>query len=317
LAEPAAIQQSQKLLENRKGLASAKIAILKTISESKLEDLREVVLDLVLADGEAEPVRIAAARALSAFDGTVGSRVLQDWNQLPAAVGQAAAVALATRESWCWEWFQRCDQMRVDPKSLPVEALTVMRSHLNQDLQRAITKTYPQSPAIDLRTALEKSNSLKAIILAANGNPYEGKKLYRNSCAKCHQLFDDPFVARLGSAAGKLGPDLTSYQRDQLDALLLNIVAPSLEIREGFRVESILMEDGTIVTGFRREATEDQVHLQTIDDKWRSIARDQISEVRVQPQSLMPDGLLDSLSDQELRDLFAYLRSSQPLNDGS
>ena len=45
-----------------------------------------------------------------------------------------------------------------------------------------------------------------------------------------------------------------------------------------------------------------------------SLARDEISEMNPSSTSLMPEGLLDGLTDQQLRDIFAYLRIPQPIS---
>ena len=44
------------------------------------------------------------------------------------------------------------------------------------------------------------------------------------------------------------------------------------------------------------------------------LRQDEIDDLRVLPQSVMPEGTLKTLADQQLRDLFAYLRSTQPVN---
>jgi putative heme-binding domain-containing protein len=50
--------------------------------------------------------------------------------------------------------------------------------------------------------------------------------------------------------------------------------------------------------------------LQTAEDKV-TIPVVEIEEMQQTTKSLMPEGLLDSLSEQQIRDLFAYLQSSQ------
>ncbi len=57
--------------------------------------------------------------------------------------------------------------------------------------------------------------------------------------------------------------------------------------------------------------------LTTPDGQRIVLPRDDIAEMAVSGISLMPEGLLEGLSDQEVRDLFAYLRSGQPLNERS
>ena len=116
---------------------------------------------------------------------------------------------------------------------------------------------------------------------------------------------------------GEIGPDLTVYQRSDLPNLLLNIVNPNAEIREGY--ESFLVEtkDGRSLTGFRADQDATVVVLHTPDGQTVPLPRAEIASMEPAGASLMPEGLLSNLSDQQVRDLFAYLRSTQPLNDGN
>ena len=63
--------------------------------------------------------------------------------------------------------------------------------------------------------------------LIAKGTPYSGKKLFTANCGKCHTLFGQ---------GGQIGPDLTSFKRDDVANMLVNIVNPSAEVREGSAV---------------------------------------------------------------------------------
>jgi putative heme-binding domain-containing protein len=56
------------------------------------------------------------------------------------------------------------------------------------------------------------------------------------------------------------------------------------------------------------------VILRGVDGQNVILKQDEIEEMKVIPQSVMPEGALKALTDQQLRDLFAYLRSSQPVN---
>src|SRR5262245_23976139 len=147
---------------------------------------------------------------------------------------------------------------------------------------------------------------LDNVLRAAEGSPYPGKKLFSATCSKCHTLFN---------VGGAIGPDLTTYKRDDVANLLLHIVNPSAEIREGFETHLVVTADGRALTGFLVDQDNQVVVLRGADGQDVTVAKPQIDEMRVIPQSLMPEGLLDKMGDQEVRDLFAYLRSSQPLND--
>ena len=114
---------------------------------------------------------------------------------------------------------------------------------------------------------------------------------------------------------GKVGPDLTTFRRDDLDTMLLSIVNPSAEIREGYVTYSIATEDGRSLSGVLIDQDKNVVVIRGADGKDLSIPRGEIEEMKPSKASIMPEGLLKSMNEQQLRDLFAYLRTTQPLID--
>jgi putative heme-binding domain-containing protein len=136
------------------------------------------------------------------------------------------------------------------------------------------------------------------------GDPYEGRKLFTMSCALCHKLF--------GQGA-QIGPDLTPYKRDDLDTMLLNIVNPNAEIREGYESYMVTTRDGRTLSGFLADKDNSVAVLRGLDGVNQVLPLDQITEMKTTGTSLMPQGLLSGLSEEQLRDLFAYLQSAQPL----
>jgi putative heme-binding domain-containing protein len=97
--------------------------------------------------------------------------------------------------------------------------------------------------------------------------------------------------------------------------MLLNVVNPSAEIREGFENYVVRTADGRMLTGFIADQDTNVVVIRGADGQNLSLSRDEIEDLRASRTSLMPDGQLKPLSDQQIRDLFAYLRSTQPLAD--
>jgi putative heme-binding domain-containing protein len=144
------------------------------------------------------------------------------------------------------------------------------------------------------------------VVSTGIGNPYPGKKLFTTRCAVCHTLH---------SKGGQVGPDLTPFKRDDVPNLLLNIVNPSAEIREGYENHVVVTESGRTLSGVVAEKDAQVVVLRTAEGQKIVVPKSDIAEMRVVGVSLMPEGLLQGLSDQEVRDLFAYLRSTQPLYD--
>jgi putative heme-binding domain-containing protein len=151
---------------------------------------------------------------------------------------------------------------------------------------------------------IEDIERYATVVGKASGNPYKGKVLFSAHCGKCHTLFTE---------GGNIGPDLTAYQRDDLRRMLVNIVNPSIEIREGYENYVLLTDDGRTLTGFIADQDNQVVVLKGADGQSLVIPRAEIEIMKAVPQSLMPELLLKQLDDQQVRDLFAYLRSRQPL----
>jgi putative heme-binding domain-containing protein len=114
---------------------------------------------------------------------------------------------------------------------------------------------------------------------------------------------------------GKVGPDLTSYQRDDLGTMLVSIVDPNAEIREGYENQVLATRDGRTLSGFLVERDPKVVVLRGFDGADVRVPRAEIESLAPAGMSLMPEGVLDGLSESELCDLFAYLRQSQPISN--
>ncbi len=301
-------KQAVQLLVDSKTAAATRIQIAQLISELNYVDALPSLLKLSGTASEAEPVRAAAFAAIAGFDDAkVSEAILSTWADLSPSLHAVAGSALGTRKTWTQAWLDACDKQSVDPKSMPMECVRAMRLHSDEALQVRISHLYPSLSGPDLVQAQKEVSSLLDRIESVEGDPYRGKAQFKTNCARCHKLYAE---------GGEIGPDLTGYQRDQLPTLIRNIIAPSLEIREGYQTVGVRMEDGAVLTGFIENQTEDQFTLKAVDGKSHVISKSDVEQVLQQMTSLMPEGMLNAMTDQQIADLLAYLRSSQPLSDG-
>jgi putative heme-binding domain-containing protein len=164
---------------------------------------------------------------------------------------------------------------------------------------RLLPKPEPIAPEFQKRI-----DEIRAILKRAPGNPYAGEAVFMQRCAACHKLF---------FKGGNVGPDLTPYQRDNLGTMLLSIVNPSAEIREGFQYYTVETKDGRTLSGFFVDRDNQITVLRALEGENITLRSSEIVELQPMGRSLMPDGLLEGMSEQELRDFFAYLRISQPI----
>lgn len=96
--------------------------------------------------------------------------------------------------------------------------------------------------------------------------------------------------------------------------MLVSIVDPNAEIREGYGNHTVTTKDGRVLGGFLADQDSNVIVLRGFDGNDTTVPREQIAESKAAGLSLMPEGLLDKLSDKQLQDLFAYLRISQPIS---
>jgi putative heme-binding domain-containing protein len=95
--------------------------------------------------------------------------------------------------------------------------------------------------------------------------------------------------------------------------MLISIINPNAEIREGFEYHQVEMKDGRSLSGFLVERDPNIIVLRGLEGEDITLPQTQIKAMQPVGRSLMPEGLLEGLDDRQLRDFFAYLRISQPI----
>ena len=153
---------------------------------------------------------------------------------------------------------------------------------------------------------LQSSTGDRAQVIAAfqpsltlKGDPAHGKKIFEDTCAKCHLP---------GKQGTRVGPDLSGINMKTKDELLTAILDPSASIEPRFVNYVVTAKDGTMYDGVLANETPGAMTLRGGPDGDVTILRSKIAEVRASAMSLMPDGLEEKMSKQDLADLLAYLR---------
>jgi putative heme-binding domain-containing protein len=131
------------------------------------------------------------------------------------------------------------------------------------------------------------------------GSTERGQQMYAKArCNACHKM---------NGVGGGYGPDLTSVnKRFTRIETLESILFPSHVISDQYATKKVLTTDGEVFTGIVVQ-TAKGLAVRVNENKEFVIAEDQIQEVQSSRTSVMPAGLLDTLSPSEIRDLMVYL----------
>ncbi len=275
-------------------------ALLGTAAEFSDAQIQMVLKQLVSAEAKSRSVAADAlsrvkwtdaqlmelVHAVPAVTVTERERVLAVFQQTTSEpVGLALLKQMNAPE---WRGSLRVDQVRGtfakygEPVKAEAEKLNAL---LNADLKQqtatleAIAK---RLPAGDVRRGQAVFNSAKT------------------SCIACHTI---------GYVGGKIGPDLTRIggirtERDLLESILY----PSASFVRSYEPLNVKTTDGRVFNGVPKKDAPDELILTIAADKEVRLDRKEIEEVTPGKVSVMPAGLAQQITEQELADLIAFLR---------
>jgi len=303
---PEAVEKALLVLANDKADAGERLQYVQIFGEVRQPRSVPALLALVERSRD-DGLRSAALTALRQYDDVqVGTTVVQLYSQFSTDVRDTAQTMLASRSTWALGFLEAIDQGKIDPKTVPLDVARQLTVHRDERVAKLVAKHWGKLEGATTGEMKQQLERLEGVLRAGTGSPYPGRKLFKDVCAKCHKLFND---------GATVGPDLTTYKRDDVANMLVHIVNPSAELREGFGTLLVTTKDGRLMTGILVEKDNQVLVLRGADGQNVTVRQDQVEEATAQKRSLMPEDLLKPFSDQQVRDLFAYLRSTQPLND--
>ena len=148
--------------------------------------------------------------------------------------------------------------------------------------------------------------SLLTELKALKGDVRRGQTVFNSAkaaCAACH---------RIGYLGGKLGPDLTSIGQARTEKDLLEaIVYPSASFVRSYEPVVVTRKDGEEIAGVLRHDAADEVVVGTGPETEVRVARSEMTEMRPGTVSVMPQGLDEQLSRQDLADLVSFLKNTK------
>ncbi|HRP06198.1 MAG TPA: c-type cytochrome, partial [Opitutaceae bacterium] len=173
------------------------------------------------------------------------------------------------------------------------------------DLDRLLAEVWGVSHETAQSAAVEIESWKKELTPArlAAADLKRGRQLFNNTCALCHQLYSD---------GRSVGPELTGSNRGDLDYLLRNIVDPNADIGRDYQLVTIETKDGRMNAGIVQRETQAAVTLVNQAESI-TLSKAQIKSMQRLDVSLMPPGLLSSLSEPDAADLIAYLQTKGPI----
>ncbi len=187
---------------------------------------------------------------------------------------------------------------------------TLPENELSDVIKRFPTGSLPL--ANDLLEQLRSDRESKKAQLAGlletlpKGDSIAGRGLFFSEKAKCSACH------RIGDEGKSVGPDLTTIGANRSTSdLLESIVLPSASIVRDYGTFQVLTDDGKSIAGLLESETSQSLTIQQTTGDLVKLNRDEILSVSPSQVSMMPIGLDEVLTKQELADLISFLRSKK------
>lgn len=292
---------SQKLLttlNNRSAPIEQRQQALRAIAARKRPELPQQLPALLN-----EPnLRTDAIRAIAGYDrDDLGKLLLTRYAQFTPEEKLQAVQTLSSRPTYGRLLTQALKDQRIAKRDVPPYAA--------RQLLRVVGSGFvevwgPIEQSGTDEQAYKKYQRLLTDKAVSEASPVKGRLLFGRTCGPCHKLFGE---------GGNIGPDLTGSNRANLDYLLFNVLNPSGEIQDDYKMVVVTTRDGQTYSGNVIRENDRQLTLRVVGQEPVVITKSTVQSREVTPVSMMPSGLFDSLTEGEILDLVAYLRTSEPI----
>jgi putative heme-binding domain-containing protein len=247
-----------------------------------------------------DAVRRSAIRGLAEYNHADTPQVLLDrYARWDAATRQDVVQTLSARVAWGTKLLDAVAAENVSRGDITAYTARQLTSLGDPQLTARVTQVWGEVRS----SSAEKTQTIAAIkkrltpTALAQGNRSAGRAVFQKACANCHRFFD---------AGGNIGPDITGSQRTNLDYLLQTLVDPSAAVPKDYQMQVFATTSGRVVTGLVVEETKAAVTVQTVNEKI-VVPTNEIEKRMTSPLSMMPEGMLQNMPAEDVRNLLAYL----------
>lgn len=291
-----AMEQLHAVVRDRNADANSRRSALDSLLTSRDSELPSLLQSLL----DDTTLRGPAIRGLARFEspGTADG-ILKIYSDLNATEKRDALNTLASRATYAKPLLAATASGAVPRKDLTAEIVRQLRNLKSPEIDAQIQQVWGafREASADKKQEIEKYRLVYRAGGSQPGDAIRGRAVFARTCQQCHTLFD---------VGGSVGPDITGSARADLQYILENIVDPNAVIPHDYRSTTISTRDERVLTGIVKKDDQNSVTIATANETL-VIPKGDIESTQVSEISMMPEGLLAQLNDQEIRDLIYYL----------
>lgn len=249
------------------------------------------------------PMRVAAIRAFGAInDSRAPEFILSRYAKWDDAAKRTAIETLAMRKNYATALLTALKDGTLPKEDIPAHVARPLSSMLGSSFTDVFGDLDELSK--DKAELMERYTQLLTEKNLGRADASKGRLVFAASCSACHQLYGE---------GGILGPDLTGSNRADLSYILLNIIEPSADIPEAYQLVTLHTNTGQMLGGTIAQEDDQRVVLNIVGQT-TTVLKTDIAKREVSPMSMMPEGILSTLQDQQVLDLVKYLQTTKQVD---
>jgi putative membrane-bound dehydrogenase-like protein len=284
-----------KTVSDTKQKEAARIAEVKALSLAPYSEVKEAILPLL---NGSPGMRLAALRALRSYDDPeIAPAVLQAWSGYTPTAREAALELLLSKTASLNLLLDAIEAGHFTKTNITSNRVAYLQAHSDKTIAERAKKLFVVQTSAELEAKLERYQAA----LKLKGDVKAGRIIFEQRCAQCHKVYD------LGYG---LGPDLATMANRGEESILVNVIDPNREINPQYVNFNIETKNGDLLTGVVDSETSTSVTLVRAGGLKDTILRSNIVDIYSSDLSIMPVGLDDGLSEQDMADLIAFLMES-------
>ncbi|WP_198439681.1 PVC-type heme-binding CxxCH protein [Pareuzebyella sediminis] len=295
-----ATRQFLEVLRNKEESVNNRVNALTALTSKKREELIALLPDLI----EDSDLRLGAIRAMASFDReALGTLLINKFENFSPDERGEALQTLSSRGTYGRLLTEAIKNGKIRKKDVP--------AYVARQLRRVVGNGFVEvwgpidQLSADKQLDYKKYRLLLGEQALANADLKNGKQMFKRTCSACHMIYGE---------GGKIGPDITGSNRTNIEYLLNNLIEPSSEIQDDYRMVVITSRDGRTFSGNVIAENDRQVTLRVIGQDELVLNKSDIQSRETASSSMMPEGLLETLSDKEVIDLIAFLKTTEAIN---
>jgi putative heme-binding domain-containing protein len=264
----------------------------------------DVVRDLfaqLLSSRQPPVIQSATIRALAGFDyADVSGILLANWSSYTPGTRSEVTEILLSRRLWIRPFLDAVAQGTVVAGQIAPARRERLTNDSDPEIRTIAQRLFNEIAPGPRAEALARFRPA----LALAGDARRGEKAFETAeCINCHQI---------GKRGHPVGPNLATVQQRTPESLLEQILDPNREVLPNYLEYVVELDDGRVVTGIIVAETATSILLRRAQRNETAIARPSIQTIRSTGKSLMPEGLEQKLTVQDMADLLAFLAALHP-----